>query len=404
MIANQPTTPLYLQLIGESPVRLWGLSSRQRLEQLLPAADWLDEATGPTDSAQVILIKGDYLFDPRLIQALAEAQEPTLLQLPPERGSILVAARVPAALVDAIGQRIARGANDPPFSEPLQRLTPDELCPPHRTKLYKAEPAFVLPLREENRRQSENLLFGAAYKGVTDLVTKWVWPVPAQWGVRICTKLGITPNQVTSLSWILATAAGYLFWQGQLGWGLLLGWFMTFLDTVDGKLARVTIRSSQFGHLFDHILDLVHPPFWYLFWAVSLASYQPLLLPPELGAAIWLIFVGYIVGRLVEGAFKRWLGRFGIFCWRRIDSFSRLITARRNPCMILLTLSAIAGRPDLGLEAVALWTGVSTLFLVFRFGQAVILRLSAGPLESWMAEISRDPPDRSLAVRWFAGG
>ena len=98
------------------------------------------------------------------------------------------------------------------------------------------------------------------------------------------------------------------------------------------------------------------------------------------------------------------MGRFGIFCWRRIDSFSRLITARRNPCLILLSLGAIAGRPDLGLEAVALWTGVSTLFLLLRLGQAGLTRLASGPLTSWLAEIRRDPPDRSLAVRWFARG
>jgi phosphatidylglycerophosphate synthase len=395
--------PLYLRLIGNSPLRLWGLDSRQRLQRLLPNAELADDPGNPPDSARVLLVRGDYLFDPRVIRALAGGK-PTLLQLPPEQDSLLVAALVPAGMAEAVGEGIARGVEDsgPPGGIPV--ITPDQLCPPYQAQLLKAQPAFVLPLREDNRRQLEGLLFGAAYKGITDLVTKWVWPVPAQWGVRACVRLGISPNQVTALSWLLAIAAGLLFWQGQFGWGLLLGWFMTYLDTVDGKLARVTVTSSPFGHLFDHILDLVHPPLWYLAWGLGLASYQPLLLPPALAPAIWLIFGGYIGGRLVEGAFQIWLGRFGIFCWRRIDSFSRLITARRNPCLLLLSLGAIAGRPDLGLEAVALWTGVSTLFLLLRLGQAGFTRLVSGPLTSWLAEIRRDPPDRSLAVRWFAGG
>ena len=32
---------------------------------------------------------------------------------------------------------------------------------------------------------------------------------------------------------------------------------MTFLDTVDGKLARCTIASSKLGNIFDHGIDLV---------------------------------------------------------------------------------------------------------------------------------------------------
>ena len=51
----------------------------------------------------------------------------------------------------------------------------------------------------------------------------------------------------------------------------------------------------------------------------------------------WLILIGYIGGRLCEGAFQLWIASFDIFIWRPMDSFSRLITARRNPNLILLT-------------------------------------------------------------------
>ena len=39
------------------------------------------------------------------------------------------------------------------------------------------------------------------------------------------------------------------------------------LDTVDGKLARCTITSSGWGNVFDHGVDLIHPPFWWWAWA-----------------------------------------------------------------------------------------------------------------------------------------
>ena len=44
---------------------------------------------------------------------------------------------------------------------------------------------------------------------------------------------------------ILVFAAAYLFYRSQLWAGLACAWGMTFLDTVDGKLARVTATSSN---------------------------------------------------------------------------------------------------------------------------------------------------------------
>jgi phosphatidylglycerophosphate synthase len=53
---------------------------------------------------------------------------------------------------------------------------------------------------------------------------------------------------------------------------------MTLLDTVDGKLARVTVASSKFGHVLDHGVDIVHPPFWYLAWGLGLGAWRPSIL------------------------------------------------------------------------------------------------------------------------------
>ena len=50
---------------------------------------------------------------------------------------------------------------------------------------------------------------------------------------------------------------------------------MTFLDTVDGKLARVTLTSSRFGNWLDHGNDIIHPPLWWLCLANGLALGSP---------------------------------------------------------------------------------------------------------------------------------
>ncbi|MEJ2202420.1 MAG: CDP-alcohol phosphatidyltransferase family protein, partial [Desulfuromonadaceae bacterium] len=196
-------------------------------------------------------------------------------------------------------------------------------------------------------------------------------------------------------------AAGFLFHYGYYATGLIAAWGMTFLDTVDGKLARVTVNSSQLGNIYDHGIDLISPPFWYLLWALSLPTVVPgCELPITL--LIYVFFIGYIGGRLCEGIFKKWLEPSGIFCWQPIDSYFRLITGRRNPNLILLTISLFTGTPDLGLLAVAIWTLLSTLFLVARLVMGFQQRRQGMELRSWFLDLDPDTPNPTLAQRCFS--
>ena len=166
---------------------------------------------------------------------------------------------------------------------------------------------------------------------------------------------------------------------------------MTFLDTVDGKLARVTLTSSKIGNVLDHGIDLIHPPFWYWAWWRGVAAIAP---SAGLDAAMWIVVVGYVVGRLLEGVFLA-LFKFEIHAWRPADSLFRQVTARRNPNLILLTASVLAGRPDAGLLAVAVWTILSTIFHVVRIAQGVAARAAGHPPVSWLEAPS--PVSSSIA-------
>ncbi len=74
--------------------------------------------------------------------------------------------------------------------------------------LRKFEQPFVLPISSDNVRILERRLFDGSYKGVTDLVTKFVWPRPAQWVVGLCVRCGFRPNLVTFISLLLVILAG----------------------------------------------------------------------------------------------------------------------------------------------------------------------------------------------------
>ena len=273
----------------------------------------------------------------------------------------------------AIGLLEGRSGSVP---ESWQRLSPDALAPAYLPNLRKRERPYVYAARADSVREVEKRTFDASYKGLTDLVTKWLWPRPAMAATGWCARRGITPNTVTLASWVLAGLALWLFYEGDFGLGLVAAWGMTFLDTVDGKLARVTLTSSKLGDVLDHGLDLLHPPFWYLAWGLGLAVPHPV--------STGIVVGGYVVGRLLEGAFLAAF-RFETHSWRPLDGAFRTVTARRNPNLILLTVAAVAGRPDLGLVMVALWTVASLLFHTVRLAQAFRARARGEEVVAWDA-------------------
>jgi phosphatidylglycerophosphate synthase len=374
----------WIVLPPEAPeTHIWGLSPEQRLRRSLHNAGCAlvecvgGEGVSPApESGTALLFRGDAIFDPRLIEALLTAPG-TLLSASLDgagSGAVPVAAHVDAA---RFAEVLALLRDPIPSAEApagLRRVAPGELAPAYIASLRKAEPPYVLVARPDEIPEIEKKLFGAAYKSITDLITKWAWPVPAAAVTRVLARRGVHPNTVTIASWILAIAAALLFASGRFGLGLVAAWAMTFLDTVDGKLARVTLTSSRFGHVLDHGLDLVHPPFWYLAWGFGACG--------GIDAATAVVVIGYLVGRLLEGLFMLSFG-METHCWRPIDSLFRTITARRNPNMILLTVAALAAAPDLGMLMVAIWTVVSIGFHSIRLLQAYAARARGEVIAPW---------------------
>lgn len=379
---------IYALVSENSPVRLWGLSSEQRLQRQLKEVSnassgdlsdikWLKSIDDVPASGQVLLLNGLFLFENRTISGVLQHPD-SILQ---HTDNTVAAAFIDLAYLREVLACMKDGAQQLPSSLQLIHTSDMEAFD---GSLSRSTKPMLEAVNATRKSELENSLYGNAYKGITDLVTKFIWPKPAKRFVHLCANLHISPNMVTSVGLALVLAACYLFLNGHYGWGLLAGWMMTFLDTVDGKLARVTIQSSKFGHLYDHIIDLIHPPFWYIYWGLSLVNFQPVL---GLGfeQMYWMIIIAYIGGRGVEGLFPL-LGNCGIFTWRPFDAWFRLVTARRNPCLILLTLSFLVGRPDWGFIAVTFWSALTTLILLLRLIQAFFTRMAKAPLNSWLSE------------------
>jgi hypothetical protein len=135
--------------------------------------------------------------------------------------------------------------------------------------------------------------------------------------------------------------------------------------------------------MLDHGLDLIHPPIWWWAWAMGLDNYGTPLPLSVVEPALIAIFGAYVLQRLIEGVFIAGF-RMHIHVWRPIDSQFRLITARRNPNMLLLFLFLCAGRPDWGLIALAAWSLLSCLFHIVRLAQAWAVTIRGRPVVSWL--------------------
>jgi phosphatidylglycerophosphate synthase len=381
-------SPPAVRMIGRSDCLVWGLSSTERLRRTvrgLGITDVQDAAAPLPTEGEVVLVRADYAIEDRLIRSLI-AHEPGVVLTSEDgadgaAGGVPVAAKVEAADAPKTAALLAGG--DAGLPGDLLVRGPIGLGSAYNRKLRKREAPYVLPLNDASTGPIENRIFAGAYKGITDFITKYAWPLAARWVTRQAVRLGVTPNQVTALGFVLVFVAAWLFMQGHFLAGLAVGYFMTFLDTVDGKLARVTLTSSWWGNIFDHGTDLIHPPFWYAAWWYGLYATGAAAGVPYLDAALWIVVVGYVVGRLEEGLFIKLFG-IQIHIWRPVDSFFRLITARRNPNIAILTVAALFGAPAEGFLLIAGWTIFSLLFHAVRILQAA---LEPGDgLRSWLAE------------------
>jgi phosphatidylglycerophosphate synthase len=355
--------------IGSNGTRLWGLTASERLERIAAKQGLAIGEDGP------------------LLANLAFVWDPSWLALVAKRpGTVVTLGGVPVlANVEDQSEVAAAMAEGRPLSgEGFHVLAWEDAGGIENEELRKKERPFLGPLAPDNVRALERASYFGAYKGVTDLLTKYLWPEWALVLTRVAARLGITPNQVTTLGALLCLAATFLFYCGWYWTGLAVGLCFMVLDTVDGKLARCTITSSKIGEAFDHGIDLVHPPFWWWAWGVGLYAYGRPLAPDLFWWTLAAIVGCYVVQRLIEGAF---IARFGmhIHVWRRFDSRFRLITARRNPNMVILTAFLAAGRPDWGLLAVAGWTVASLLVHAVQLVQAMAARARGEEIVSWLA-------------------
>ena len=366
-------------LIGASERRIWGMPIKKWQGRALKKAGAI-MCSAERDAD--VYIGTNWVLSSALAKAFVQAR----------RTALIIDNKI-VGVTDVqfeMAKRILGQSAEAALSAGLSLKAPDELADSYNKTLRKTDPPYGIdisaaPVEPVMRRQ-----FASSYKGITDFVTKYFWPLPAYYVTRLCARLRLTPNMVTTIGLFLCIAAFYYFMNGQWALGFVTGWLMTFLDTVDGKLARTTMTYSSWGNAYDHGIDLIHPPFWYWAWFAGLGGTLAWTDPSTwlsnpMSFALIAIFLGYVVDRIIEGIFIVQHG-FHIHVWRPFNSLLRIYTARRNPNTFIFMIGCILSfflddAALWGFYAVAIWTWVC---IFINIGVVIIASVSRKPVTSWM--------------------
>jgi phosphatidylglycerophosphate synthase len=370
---NETENPVFLP-VGSNPVRLFATDSRERACRLAQSAGF-DCADSVPDGRAAILANMKFAWHPAWLNRIATEQASVLTH-----GGEPVLASLPAGFSsDPVEQAMLGNGGS---LEGLMQVDSDS-AEVFDGELGKRVRPFVLELRPESADHVERAAFDSSYQGVSDALTLYLWRQPAFHLTRWAAQAGLSPNAITAFGAFLCLLAFFYFWFGNYWLGIAAGLAFMMLDTVDGKLARCTGTSSKWGHSLDRGVNLIHPPLWWWAWANGLGQYGRPLEPVYETMLIAAIVIAYVAQRAIEGAF---IARFGlhIHIWQIIDSKFRLISAGRNPNMVILAAALLAGRPDVGLELVALWTILSLIFHGVRLAQAEMLSWRGQPVVSWL--------------------
>ncbi|RLD98156.1 MAG: hypothetical protein DRI92_04415 [Aquificota bacterium] len=175
----------------------------------------------------------------------------------------------------------------------------------------------------------------------------------------------ITPNQITVVGTLIGCGATICFALGYFWWGILIALAAEVLDGLDGRQARIQIKTSKLGE-YEHVLDKIVEISWMiaLGWFFSDGFSDELYLWATLG---WILF--HNLDNLSYSVFRAKRG-IVIDEASKLDAAIRLFASNRNNNILFLLVGLAIGFP---LEAYWFIMAWSVLTPVVHWIRLVIL-------------------------------
>jgi CDP-L-myo-inositol myo-inositolphosphotransferase len=214
---------------------------------------------------------------------------------------------------------------------------------------------------EKDLKKAKEMVIENASKNPSDVLARYVHRPIENRLVALISQFAISPNQLTIIVNILAYIVATLFFLGHLLPGVLLAFVVGIADGLDGKLARVKLKTSKVGSL-EHSFDLLFEFSWFiaLAWYLfrSMASYVPLLL-----CVFIVLFVAFY--RHVYDQFRRAAGR-SLDDAGDFERRFKLIAGRRNLYNIPILVSVVLGVPLYSLVFIVIHSGITAIIYSWR--------------------------------------
>jgi archaetidylinositol phosphate synthase len=189
---------------------------------------------------------------------------------------------------------------------------------------------------------------------------------PRQWDARLARRLvlplkdgPVTPNHLTTVRLATGLAAALAFLPGTYGWAnvaALLAMVSNFLDHADGELARISGKSSRWGHFYDLACDAAVTILLFVAMGVGAAArvglpweVPPVVLGAIAGSAIASIFFLRMRIESLAGKTASRQAALGGFETEDVLYLLPLVTLCNGVVPLLLTAA-------LGAPLFALWT------------------------------------------------
>lgn len=214
---------------------------------------------------------------------------------------------------------------------------------------------------EEDLRRAKETIIENASKNPSDALACYVHKPIENRLVALISDFNVSPNQVTIIVNVLAYTVTGLFLSGHLLAASILSFVVGIADGLDGKLARVTLKTSKLGSL-EHSFDLLFEFSWFialsLYLFASARTSTPLILTTFI-----ILFIAF---------YRSIYDRFGRAAGRSLDdygSFERIfrrVAGRRNLYNIPILICILLGVAHYALAFVAGHAAITAIVYAWR--------------------------------------
>lgn len=209
---------------------------------------------------------------------------------------------------------------------------------------------------EEDLIIAKEMIIENASKNPSDALAYYVHKPIENKLVSFISNFNITPNQLTIITNILAYTVTALFFFGYLLPASILTFVVGIADGLDGKLARVKLKTSKLGSL-EHSFDLLFEFSWFI--ALSWYLFRSTGSNTSLILCIFIIlFIAFY--RHVYDQFRRAMGK-SLDDAGNFERIFRRVAGRRNLYNIPILVGILLGFPLYSLVFILFHSGITAI-------------------------------------------